>query len=516
VEARLTAVAERVRALRAGDLLAAPWAVPVALTALSALTLYLRSRQLHAGFWIDEGLSVGIAHHPWSSLLHALRHDGSPPAYYLLLRVWMAWFGDSERATHSLSLVFGVACVPLAYAFGRVSFDRMTGLCCAFLAALNPFLTYYAQETRMYELEAFLSLVVGIAYLEAIVRGRRAFAPLLVAGLTLMLYTHNWALFLCLGLAVATVAVVRERLGLFALVAGCVAVLYLPWVPSLLFQIHHTGAPWATAPTWRDLIEAPAAVISGDGPYVACVLAAIVGLGVLVRGRPSAERTTVLALSIAVGVAILAAWLTSQISPSWATRYFAIVVGPLLVLAARAIVRAGRFGLAALVIVAFFWAGYTVKNDKENARAIAAGLGRLHPGELVISTHPEQVPVLRYYLGPGLRFATTLGPMPDQQAFDWVDAVARLRATPPRPTLDRLLATVPKGQEFVVITPVFRDYRAWRANWTKLVWEKSEAWTGLLQSDPELRLVRHLVSNEIALKVNYFKPLQAYVYRRVG
>jgi hypothetical protein len=24
------------------------------------------------------------------------------------------------------------------------------------------------------------------------------------------------------------------------------------------------------------------------------------------------------------------------------------------------------------------------------------------------------------------------------------------------------------------------------------------------------------VSNEIALKVNYFKPLQAYVYRRVG
>ena len=117
----------------------------------------------------------------------------------------MAWFGDSERATHSLSLVFGVACVPLAYAFGRAAFDRMTGLCCALLAALNPFLTYYAQETRMYELEAFLSLVVGIAYLEAIVRGRRAFAPLLVAGLALMVYTHNWALFLCLGLAVATV-----------------------------------------------------------------------------------------------------------------------------------------------------------------------------------------------------------------------------------------------------------------------------------------------------------------------
>ncbi len=512
----MTAVAERVRSIRLGDVVAAPWAVPVALTALSALSLYLRTRELHAGFWIDEGLSVGIAHHPWSSLLHALRHDGSPPLYYLLLRVWMAWFGDGERATHSLSLVFGIACIPLAYVFGRSAFDRMTGLCCALLAALNPYLTYYAQETRMYELEAFLSLVVGLAYLQAIVRGRRAYAPLLVVGLALMVYTHNWALFLCVGLAVATAVVVRERLGLFALVAAAVALLYLPWLPSLIFQIRHTGAPWATVPSWRDLIVSPSAVLSGDGPFVACVLAAGIGLGVVVRGRPSAERTAILALSVATGVAISSAWLVSQVSPSWTTRYFAIVVGPLLVLSARGIVRAGRIGVAVLVIVVFYWAGYTLQDNKENARQIASALGPLQHGELVISTHPEQVPVLRYYLGSGLRFATTLGPVADQQAFDWVDAVSRLRGTPPRPTLDRLIATVPVGQEFVVITPVFRDYRAWRAKWTKLVWQKSEAWTALLQTDPHLRLVRHVASNEIALKVNYFKPLQAYVYRRVG
>ena len=34
--------------------------------------------------------------------------------------------------------------------------------------------------------------------------------------------------------------------------------------------------------------------------------------------------------------------------------------------------------------------------------------------------------------------------------------------------LERLLATVPPGGRFVVISPVFRDYRAWRAKWTKL------------------------------------------------
>jgi mannosyltransferase len=512
----MTAVAERVRSIRAGDVLAAPWAVPVALVALSALSLFLRTRELHAGFWIDEGLSVGIAHHSWSSLPHVLRGDGSPPLYYMLLKTWTASFGDGERATHALSLVFGIACIPLAYVLGRAAFDRRTGLCCALLAALNPFLTYYAQETRMYELEAFLSLVVGLAYLEAIVRGRRAYAPLLVLGLALMVYTHNWALFLCLGLAVATAVLVREQLKVFALVAVAVAVLYLPWLPSLLFQIRHTGAPWATVPSLRDLIVAPGAVLSGDGPLVAFVLAAGVGFAGVVRGRPSPERTAVLALSLATGVAILAAWLVSQVSPSWTTRYFAIVAGPLLLLSSRAVVRAGRFGVAVLVIVVFYWLGFVQQDSKENARQIAAALRPLSPGELVISTHPEQVPVLRYYLGPGLRFATTLGPVHDQQAFDWVDAVSRLRATPPGPTLDRLIASVPRGEEFVVITPVFRDYRAWRAKWTKLVWQKSEAWTALLQSDPDVKLVRHVASDEIALKVNYFKPLQAYVYRRVG
>jgi 4-amino-4-deoxy-L-arabinose transferase-like glycosyltransferase len=512
----MTAVTARFRALRLDEALAAPWAAPVALTALSALALYVRTRELHAGLWIDEGLSIGIAHHPWSSLVHVLRHDGSPPAYYLLLRAWMSLFGDGERATHALSVVFGVACVPLAYLFARSAFDRLTGLCCALLAALNPFLTYYAQETRMYELEAFLSLVVGIAYLQAIVRGRRGWAPVLVAGLTAMVYTHNWALFLCAGFAVATAVVVRERLGLFAIVAVGVAVLYLPWVPSLLFQVRHTGAPWAEVPSVRDLILAPGAAISGDGPLVAFVLAALIGLTALVRGRPTEERTAVLAFAWAAGVTIVLAWLTSQISPSWATRYFAVVVGPLLLLSARSVVRAGRLGLVVLAIVIFYWAGFTQKDSKENARAIAAGLGALQPGELVISTHPEQVPVLRYYLGPGLRFATTLGPVQDQQAFDWVDAVARLRAAAPRPTLDRLIATVPRGREFVVVTPVFRDYRAWKAKWTKLVWRKSEAWTRLLQADPRLRLVKHVASNEIALHVNYFKPLQAYVYRRVG
>jgi hypothetical protein len=126
------------------------------------------------------------------------------------------------------------------------------------------------------------------------------------------------------------------------------------------------------------------------------------------------------------------------------------------------------------------------------------------------------VPVLRYYLGPGLRWATTLGPVLDPQVFDWQDAVSRLRAARPRTMMPRVLAAVPPGGEVVVVAPLFRDYRAWRAKWTRLVWRRSQQWTVALASDPHFILEHHFMTDEIAVKFNYFKPVQAFVYRRVG
>ena len=492
------------------------WASPALVVVLTAFSIFLRTRELHAAFWIDEGLSVGIAHHHWTSIPHLLRQDGSPPAYYMLLGLWIRAFGQTAESTHILSVIFAVGCIPFAYWVGKAAFDRITGWYCAALAAFDPYLTYYAQETRMYSMEAFLGLIATLAWVKAIGDGRRRWLPVLALVLTLMVYVHNWALFLCVGLAVATALFKRERLRDFLYVAIAVFVLYLPWLPTLLSQAKHTGAPWATRPNFHDLVLAPGAVLSGDAPFMAFVLVGGVGLAAVVRRRHDRERMLVLSLSTIVGVTVLAAWVESQISPAWTTRYFAVVLGPLLLVGARGLFRAQRLGMFALVAIVFLWFGFQVKDNKENANKLAAVLTPyVHPGTLVISTHPEEVPVLRYYMGSGLRWANTLGPVPDDRIFDWRDAVSRLRATPPRQTLDNLIATVPKGQDFIVFTPVFRDYRAWTSRWTKLVWEKSEDWTGILASDPQVRLVRQVTTDEVAVKENYFKLMQAFVYRRV-
>jgi len=495
--------------------LASRWAVPAALPLLTLLSLLIRTRQLHAGFWIDEGISVGIAHEHWSSIPHLLREDGSPPLYYMLLGIWVRLFGDTEAATHTLSLIFGLACIPVAFFAGRAVFGRLTGLACAVLAALDPFLTYYAQETRMYELEALLSLVVAWAYVEGIVRTKRLWIPVLSVATALLAYTHNWGLFTCIGLAAATLVVVRDRWRYFVAAAAGVALLYAVWLPTLLFQASHTGAPWSTSPSVHDLVLSAGGVIGGDASYVAIALVGGAALAAVVQRGASDERRTILALAVIAAATVLAAFTSSQLSPAWTSRYFAVLFGPVVLLAGHGLVRARGLGVATLVAILFLWGGYSVKNDKENARGITAGVKPyLKPGELIISTHPEQVPVLRYYLGPGYRWATTLGPMDDPHIFDWRDAVTRLRDTKARPTLDKLIADVPVHGEFVVIAPVFRDYRAWRAKWTKLVWRKATAWNWILVHDPRVYVVAHVASDEIALKKNYFKPLQAFVYRR--
>jgi mannosyltransferase len=485
-------------------------AVPATLALLILLSLLLRTRQLGAGFWIDEGLSVGIAHHHWWSIPGILNQDGSPPAYYLLLGLWIRLFGDGEQATHTLSLLFGLGCIPLAFFAARSLFGLRAALICATLAAFDPFLTYYAQETRMYELEAFLSLLVAWAYVNGVLRGRVWWAVGLVPAIALMVYTHNWGLFFCVGLATATVVAARERLKLFGLVAAGVALLYLPWVPTVIGQVRHTGAPWSSSPSLHSLINAPGAVVGGDAALVAIVLAAGGALIARVHDR------IVLALLVMVEATILLAWISSQISPAWTMRYFAVVLGPVLLLAARGLDRAGRLGLVGLVVVLFLWSGYNLHDDKEDAKQIAAGVSAyMHPGELVVSTHPEQVPVLRYYLGPGYRFRTTMGPVPDQQIFDWRDSVDRLEGSDMRTQVDAAVAETPVGGDFVVVSPVFRDYRAWDAKWTKLVWQTSMAYTGLLANDPRVRLQHRVVVDEIALHRNFFKPMQAFVYRRL-
>lgn len=472
--------------------------VAMGICGLVAVSLLLRTQHMSVGYWIDEGLSVGIADRPISEIPGVMRLDGSPPLYYMLLHVWLAVTGSrGEASTHGLSLLFAVLTVPAAVLFTRSLFGKRAGWIAGAITTLNPFITQYAQETRMYALVILLGTVSTGAFLAALVFRRRAMLPVFSLTLTGLLYTHNWALFYGAALGLAWLGLIaleprgarRALLRDGALGFGAVALLYAPWLPTLVFQAGHTGAPWSRQPAFEELYTAPGRLL-GERVQMALILAGGVGLAAIAsRRRLDPESRAVLALGVIAVLTMVFAWTASQVSPAWAVRYFAVAVAPLLMLSALGLARAGRLGLVALALVATIWSGSAGRSEKSNVRSVTASLApSLRAGDLVISAQPEQLPVLAHYLPHGLRWATLWGTVTDLGVADWRDGVDRLEQTSATRDLRPLVDALPPGRRVVLIEPTIYSVDRWSAPWTSLVRVRSEEWSRALGNDDRLRI----------------------------
>jgi mannosyltransferase len=486
--------------LRARGVTRARLAAPAGLLALLLLSLVLRTRELGVGFWIDEGLSVGISDRPLGDIPHALRLDGSPPLYYLLLHVWMGITGTSEEATRAFSLAVALLAIPVSWWAARTLFGSRAGWMVAVLAATNPFLTRFAQEARMYALLALLALVACAAFGRAFttddtVRRRRPWAIALAITLAAMLYTHNWALFFSAACGAVWLFLVartprgparRDLLVTGAVAFGGALLLYLPWIPTTLYQAAHTGAPWSEPPTVVALLGSLGQML-GQFAQIALILAAGAGLGNLWgrRGGGMSPAGRAAACLLAIGVlTVVLAWTSSQLAPAWANRYLAVGLAPLLLVGAAGLAHAGRLGIAGLIVAAALAAGDTAPDDKSNVRDVTDAIGpSLRAGDLVISTQPEQVAVLAYYLPDGLRFGTLTGPLEDTGVTDWRDGPERLRATSAQRDLQPLLDELRPGQRLALVQPIIFDIRRWQAPWTELVRIRSDEWRQYVSND---------------------------------
>ena len=82
---------------------------------------------------------------------------------------------------------FALLTIPVGYWAGRSLFGERAGWFTAILFALNSYLTTYAQETRMYSMLAFFTLVAAACFLHGFVFRRRGYLPVLSVAMALML-----------------------------------------------------------------------------------------------------------------------------------------------------------------------------------------------------------------------------------------------------------------------------------------------------------------------------------------
>ncbi len=436
-------------------------AAAVAVVAATGLVLRVLQR---SPLWLDEALSANIAALPLGDIPGALKRDGHPPLYYVILHVWQDVIGDGDIAVRLLSAVLGLALVPLAWVAARRLGGRRAAWAAVLLVALNPFVLRYATEARMYEMVMVLALAAWLVADDALRRptiGRLAGLAALVATL---LWTHYWGIWLtaAAGIGLLTRAAVahrRDRLDdrraalrvAAALVVG--ALTFLPWVPNLLYQSAHTGTPWSPPSVPTEVAAVSVLDLgggtTGESVVLAVILVVLALLGLFGRSGPGrlveldlATRPEARPLAwLVAGTVAVATVAAYGAQAAYASRYFAVVAPLFLVLAGLGAARiSGPVAFRAVLAVALFLGAVAgvraaVSDPRTQAGQIARAIAERGPaaapdGPLVLVCPDQLGPALGRELPAGTDIATY--PRFDRpELVDWVDYEERLTTADP-------------------------------------------------------------------------------------
>lgn len=422
---------------------------------------------VRSDLWLDEALTVNIARLGPGPMHAALRVDGAPPLYYVLLHLWMSVFGEGNVAVRSLPALLGILTLPLAYEAGRriggpeSGRAHQVGLIAVVLVAASPYAIRYSSENRMYILVidlVLLGYVLGHRALERPSLGRLAGVAAVVAAL---LYTNYWCIYLLVVVGLITLwRSFRAPTGgdpderrtarriLAAIVVG--GLCFLPWVPTFLYQSAHTGTPWGTALTPTVAFAYTVLDFGGsayaEGWPLAITLFLVALLALFGRARDDRHIDVDLATvpgarwEWAVGTAALGLGLTlAYISgTAFQTRYAAMCF-PLYILAVALGVmcfrdRRIRTALLALIVVVGFIGG--VRNSithRTQATEVAAAIrSGSRPGDVVGYCPDQLAPDVSRLLPGSLGLRQYAYPdLAPPYRIDWTDYAERNRRADP-------------------------------------------------------------------------------------
>jgi mannosyltransferase len=442
-------------------------AVAAVLVVLASLALRFAAK---SDMWLDEALTLDIARLPLSHLQAALKRDGAPPLYYVLLHFWVGGLGTSDVAVRALSGLLSCATLPFVWIGARRIGGRDLAVPALLLMAVSPFAIRYATENRMYALVVFLGAAGVVALQRALSRPTVANTSATAVVVAALLYSHYWSLYLAgvvllwlLFQAFRGPAQRRRgaRWSAAAVVVGFVA--FVPWLPTFVYQSKHTGTP----------ITSFAGGATSQGRALALLYFALAGLGLFgaargamhidldLRTRPAGRGFAVVLVGT-LAAAIAGGYLSAS---AFQARYASVVLVPLVLLVALGMltfadlrVRAGV--LAATVVFGLATAIPNIWTSRTQAGEVASALAAsARPGD-VVAFCPDQIGPAVYHLVPKGRYQMITFPRGTSPEFvDWVDYASATRAGNPATFAARLEAmSEPDHQIWLVWAPGYQTY----------------------------------------------------------
>jgi len=248
--------------------------------------------------------------------------EDNPPLFYVLAEL-SSRLGAPEVWIRLPSVVLGTLTVPVLWLAGRLVAGPRAGLCAAALWVLSPFVLFYGTEGRAYATLAFFVALSTLALLLARETGRRRWWALYALAVCAAMYSHYTAVFVLAAQFGWVLVERRETRRALLLATAAAALLYMPWLPSLIEQGRDSSANAIGA----FYPVTPRAVAEGLGRPFCCQpfvpvseLPGRIGLALLVAGglvlvvaslrarggRPRADRVLLVVLALATPVGLLA------------------------------------------------------------------------------------------------------------------------------------------------------------------------------------------------------------------
>jgi mannosyltransferase len=418
----------------------ARWVRPtVVAVLLASIALRFLTR---SPLWLDEAQTVNIANRSLPHLFSALREDGAPPLYYVLLHYWMALFGTSSFAVRSLSSIFSVAALPvMAVVAKRFRLLGSSPWPAVLVLATCPFVIRYATEARMYSLVLLLVLLALVAYERVWAVGGWLPGIGAAAATGALVLTQYWSLFLFATAGAAILfamwrGVRRARGLLLPMVIGCLA--FVPWLPSFAYQSAHTGAPWGAPPG----IEVPFVALGGwvggglASPVLRWAYYLLAAVAVIGYARPGGgvsfhlpvRRRPLMLLGFGMAVLLLGTVASEVVSSAYSPRYTTVALPVvLLVVAAGVDALSPRLRTAAIAVVVATGLASSALIPGElrtQAAQVAKILTHAQPQDLVVFC-PDQLGPAVNRLAPDAGHQVVYPTFGSAAMVDWVDYKSR-------------------------------------------------------------------------------------------
>ncbi len=258
------------------------------------LGAFLRLRALGAkSFWLDEIASVVIARMPGNSFWHWLWTDeGNMALYYVMLRPWLQ-IHMGEATIRLLSVLPGIASIPVMYLLGRRLFGRGAGLLAALFLAISTCAVVYSQEARGYSWLLLGTIVSTYFFARLIDRPTYAMATAYAVAAGVTFYFHYFGLLVPLAQVVSLLGLPKERRPWKQMcVAGMLIAIF---AAPVLWMIHIQPGrhlDWVQGPSLLELYHLGVFLAAESGKGVGPVLLVVeLALGVVFfRSMRAARR----------------------------------------------------------------------------------------------------------------------------------------------------------------------------------------------------------------------------------